>query len=431
MLRVPPSRGSHPPRGLTGAVLCVAVLGGCEANRPPTAPDPGSPAGRDSSPPSPVSPPSPPLGTGPESCANGHAGDFPCDGVSLRSRIALDVMGGTFGNDLWGWSDGEAGPEYALMGLNTGTAFVDVTNPEDPVFLGRLPTETEASFWRDIKVYRDHAFIVADGAGAHGMQVFDLARLRGSAASRTFEADAVYREFESAHNLAINEETGFAYAVGSDTCERGLHIVDLRVPANPQFRACHAAAPVHDVQCVVYRGVDAEHLDREICISSNEDHVAVVDVADKSAIRNLSSITYPELGFVHQGWLTPDHRFFLLGDEFDETDFGVPTRMHVFDVSDLDAPEYLFPYELETVATDHNLYVRGNLVFAANYSSGLRVLEIGELVNRELRQVAFFDTFPQNDDVHLEGAWSVYPYLPSGTVIVSDIHNGLFVLSLP
>ena len=75
--------------------------------------------------------------------------------------------------------------------------------------------------------------------------------------------------------------------------------------------------------------------------------------------------------------------------------------------------------------------MRGNLVFAANYSSGLRVLEIGELASRELREVAFFDTFPQNDEVDLEGAWSVYPFLPSGTVIVSDMLNGLFILSLP
>ena len=379
----------------------------------------------------PASPASPPLGAGPEPCANGRAGDFPCDGISLRSRMALGVMGGTFGNDLWGWSDGQAGPEYALMGLDTGTAFVDVSNPENPVFLGRLP-------------HRDRGVVLAGHQGLSGPRVHRRGRRRrprhagvrsgapqGTAAPRTFDADVVYREFEHAHNLAINEETGFAYAVGSDTCEGGLHIVDLRLPTNPQFRACHAATAVHDVQCVVYRGADAEHLDREICVSSNEDHVAVVDVTDKSALRILSSTTYPELGFVHQGWLTADHRFFLLGDEFDEVNFGVPTRMHVFDVSDLDAPEYLFPHELETRATDHNLYVRGNLVFAANYSSGLRVLEIGELANRELREVAFFDTFPQSDDVHLDGAWSVYPYLPSGTVIVSDIHNGLFVLSLP
>ena len=409
------------------AAVCAALLcacGGSGGQLPTSAVSPGS--GMDP----PV--PRPQFGVGPEMCQDGLAGDFPCDGISLRGRIALDAMGALFGNDIWGWSDGANGPEYALMGLDTGTAFVDVSNPEDPVFLGRLPTATEASLPRDIKVYRDHAYIVADSAGAHGMQVFDLARLRGlEAGSQTFEADVVYREFGYAHNLAINEETGFAYAVRTDTCERGLHIMDLRIPTNPQFRGCHAEAGTHDTQCVIYRGPDAEHLDREICVSSNEDHVAVVDVSDKSAPRTLSSTTYPQLAYVHQGWLTADHRFFLLGDELDEVRFGVRTRMHVFDVSDLDAPEYLFPHELETRATDHNLFVRDTLVFAANYSSGLRVLEIGDLANREIQEIAFFDTFPQEDGVRHNGAWSVYPYLPSGTVIVSDIYNGLFVLSLP
>ena len=85
-------------------------------------------------------------------------------------------MGGTQGNDIWGWFDAQSGNEYALMGMTNGTAFVDITDPEDPVFLGRLPTQTVESDWRDIKVYQDHAYIVADDAGAHGMHVFDLTR---------------------------------------------------------------------------------------------------------------------------------------------------------------------------------------------------------------------------------------------------------------
>ena len=345
--------------------------------------------------------------------------------------MPLSDMDGPAGNDLWGWADAETGNEYALMGMTNGTAFVDVSDPESPVFLGRLPTHTEASDWRDIKVYKDHAYVVADQSGAHGMQVFDLTRLRGLSESRTFAAEVVYGDFENTHNLAINEETGFAYAVGSNTCGGGLHIVDIRTPNNPMFRACHDAARTHDTQCVVYRGPDADHTGREICFSSNEDHFAVVDVTDKEAALTLSSSTYPDTGFVHQGWLTEDQRFFLLGDELDEQDHGVLTRTHVFDVSDLDAPAYVFAHELDTVATDHNLYVLANRVFEANYESGLRVLEFGDLGEREISEVAFFDTFPQGDDVAFAGAWSVYPYLPSGTVLVSDIDNGLFVLSMP
>ena len=406
-------------RAVAAATVCTAILYGCGGEG-------SSPLSASTDP----SPPPRPLGTGAEMCTNGSAGDFRCDGISLHRRVALDVMGGNTGNDIWGWSDPQTGQEVALMGMDNGAAFVDVSDPENPVFLGRLPTQTEESFWRDIKVYRDHAYIVADNAGAHGMQVFDLTRLRGLSAARTFDADVVYGDFEHAHNLAINEETGFAYAVSTDTCEGGLHIIDIQTPDNPRFRACHDSASTHDTQCVVYRGPDAEHLDREICVSSNEDHLEVVDVTDKSAPRILSSTTYQMLSYVHQGWLTQDHRFFLLGDEVDELEFSVRTRTHVFDVSDLDAPVYLYPHESDTRATDHNLYVLGNRVFQANYSSGLRVLELGDLADRELQEIAFFDTFPQGDGVGFEGAWSVYPYLPSGTIIVSDMFNGLFVLSM-
>lgn len=368
--------------------------------------------------------------SGPEDCVDGSAGGYSCKGISLEKRLALESMEGTMGNDLWGWTDSETGKEYALMGLSNGTAFVDVSDPQMPRFLGRLPTETVASLWRDIKVYRDHAYIVADGAGAHGMQIFDLTRLRGLSGSAEFSPDVVYDGFEHSHNLAINEETGFAYAVSTDTCSRGLHMMNIRTPNNPMFAGCHDAATTHDTQCVVYRGPDAEHRDREICFSSNENHVEVADVTDKSAPVTLSTSTYPQLAYVHQGWLTEDHRYFLLGDELDETRLGLSTRTHVFDVSDLEAPEHLYAHDLGTRATDHNLYVQGNRIFEANYSTGLRVLEFGDLAEEEIEEIAWFDTYPDNDGPALDGAWSVYPYLPSGTILVSDIRRGLFVLSM-
>ena len=339
-------------------------------------------------------------------------------------------MGDDFGNDLWGWHDEDTGREYALMGLGNGTAFVDVTTPDEPSYLGRLPTESESSLWRDIKVYQNYAYIVADHAGNHGMQVFDLTRLRNQSTPQEFVADTVYGDFEHSHNLVINEDSGFIYAVSTDTCEGGLHMIDLSIPNNPQFAGCHMTVRTHDSQCVLYDGPDADYADRELCFSSNEDHFEIVDVTDKSAPVTISTLTYEQLGYVHQGWLTDDHTFFLLGDELDESTFQQRTRTHVINVSNLDAPEYLYAYEHETQATDHNLYVLGDRVFEANYTVGLRVLEFGDLSIQEISEIAFFDTFPEHDDVSLTGAWSVFPYLPSGTIIVSDIENGLFVLTL-
>ena len=381
-----------------------------------------------------VSNPLPPpaeLSIGPAACSGGSAGGFSCSGISLRKRVPLNAMNGTTGNDVWGWADAQSGNEYALMGMTSATAFVDVTNPDNPVFLGTLPTQTVASAWRDIKVFQNHAYIVADGAGAHGMQVFDLTRLRGQSAPQTFAADVVYADFTSAHNIAINEDTGFAYVVGSNTCNEGLHMIDISEPLNPLFAGCHTTFEVHDAQCTNYQGPDADHVDSEICANSAKDRVEIVDVTVKSAPLSLSSTTYPQLGFVHQAWLTEDHRFLLVGDELDELNFDVATRTHVIDVTDLDAPVFAFTYEAATTSIDHNLYVHGNRVFEANYTSGLHVLDISNLATGELTETAFFDTFPDSEAAEFDGAWSVYPYLPSGTILVSDVSNGLFILSLP
>lgn len=384
-----------------------------------------------------VSPPLPPpsgLSTGPAACTGGDAGGFPCSGIDLRARVPHTDMGGSGGNDIWGWTDTTNGNEYALVGMTDGTAFVDVTDANNPVYLGRLPTNTAASVWRDIKVYSNHAYIVADAAAAHGMQVFDLTRLRGVTAPQTFAADVVYGDFGSAHNVAINEDSGFAYAVGISsgmiTCAEGLHMIDISTPNNPLFAGCHVGFDVHDTQCVDYMGPDPDHAGAEICFSSASNVVEIADVTAKAAPQTLSTLAYPDLRFVHQGWASEDHRFLFIGDELDESNLGVPTRTIVIDISDLDNPAYVYTYEAVTRSIDHNMYVLGNRLFQANYTTGLRVIEFNDPAAQDLAEIAFFDTFPANDNVGFDGAWSVYPYFPSGNLIVNDDANGLFVLTM-
>ncbi|MEE8522320.1 MAG: choice-of-anchor B family protein, partial [Thermoanaerobaculia bacterium] len=175
-------------------------------------------------------------------CVGGSANGFACSGIDLLANLPLSAMGGGNGNDIWGWTDPVTGTEYALMGRTTGTAFVDLSDPENPVYVGNLPTQTTSSSWRDIKTYADHAFIVADSAGSHGMQVFDLSQLRSVASPPvTFSATAVYSGFGSAHNIVINEDSGFAYAVDSGTCSNGLHMINISNPTSPVSAGCHSA----------------------------------------------------------------------------------------------------------------------------------------------------------------------------------------------
>jgi choice-of-anchor B domain-containing protein len=366
---------------------------------------------------------------GPTRCVNGFAGGYPCARVDVESFVPTSTIGGGTTNDIWGWTDPATGKEYALIGRTTGTSFVDISNPGAPVYVGNLPTHSQSSTWRGIKVYADHAFIVSEAA-AHGLQVFDLAQLRTvTTPPVTFAATTHYAGFSRAHTVAINEETGFLYAAGSNSCSGGLHMVDIRTPSAPTFAGCFSAdGYTHETQCVVYRGPDARYSGREICFNANEDTLTIVDVSNKSAPKMLARKFYAGKGYTHQGWLTEDHRHFLLDDEKDETQLRVNTRTHVFDVSDLIVPRVLGVYEGSSIAIDHNQYVRGGHVFQSNYSSGLRVLDLTDIQTAVLKEIGFFDVRPEDDFPTYNGAWSSFPFFDSGIVIVSSIERGLFVL---
>ena len=362
-------------------------------------------------------------------CVDGMADIFPCSNVDLLSHLTLAEIGGGNGNDNWGWMDKETGREFALVGRTNGTAFVEITDPENPVYLGNLPTHATTSTWRDIKVYKDHAFVVADNNSGHGMQVFDLKQLRDvQSPPATFTNTAHYDDFSSAHNIVINEESGFAYAVGSNDCNGGLHMIDIRTPTAPIFAGCFGDdGYTHDAQCVTYQGPDTEHAGDEICFNSNTDSLTIVDVTDKKNPVMLSRTTYENSGYTHQGWLTGDQSTFVLDDELDEVFNGNNTRTFLFDVSDLEQPTLKKAHNAKTVAIDHNQYVHGKFVYQANYTTGLRILSLSDGLDG-LEEVAFFDTFPANDSNSFSGAWSVYPFFDSGVAIISDMNRGLFVV---
>src|SRR5919205_1291851 len=334
-------------------------------------------------------------------CVGGMAATFPCNKVDLAALLPVNDIDGTTAanvtaNDIWGWTDPLTDREYALVGLSNGVAFVDVTSPTAPVYLGNLPRTATASdsLWRSLKVYRNHLFVVSEAVG-HGLHVFDLTRLRGVSARQTFAGTAHYDNFSSAHTINVDEETGYLYVAGSkpnasrtpnvDTCPGvsatkggGLHVVDARNPAAPAFAGCvNEDGYTHETECVVYRGPDVQHQGREICFSSNEDTLTIVDVTNKSAPLQLSRTTYAGVGYTHQGWLTGDQKTFLINDELDEQNFALPkNRTFVWDVSDLDAPFVQTVFQGSTQSIDHNLYVRSLQAFQSNYRSGLRVIDV-------------------------------------------------------
>jgi len=365
-------------------------------------------------------------------CENGMAGDFPCNGFDLLGRVTLFEFSASAANDIWGWTDSTTGNEYALVGLDNGTAFVDITNDGNPIYLGKLSSATSSSPWRDVKVYQDYAMIVSEAAG-HGMQIFDLTQLRNvENPPISFSATARYTGIGNAHNVVINEEMGFAYPVGTarnDEFNGGVHFVDIQNPLSPTGVGGYGVnGYTHDAQVITYNGPDADYTGSEIFIGSNETQIAIADITDKANPIEISTLNYNQLGYTHQGWFTEDQRFFILGDELDELDFGFRSRTLVFDVQDLDNPVLHTTYTGSTAAIDHNGYVLGDEFFLANYTAGVRVLDISDIENENISEIGFFDTFPSNDATQFDGVWSVYPYFESGKILVNDINTGLFII---
>ena len=394
-------------------------------------------------------------GEHPEPTGGGSGAFTSSNRVQQLGRLTVSQLGGvSLNNDIWGWTDSATGREYALVGLHNGTSFVDVTNPSSPTLIGRLPPQASNSAWRDIKVYQDYAYIVSE-AGGHGLQIFDLTELRTTTPGTVFSTtpgnpDAPgnsylfhHTSFGNAHNIAINESTGFAYIVGSSRESGGLHVLDLNVngstssPIKPAVSGVGFSADgyTHDVQVVTYQGADTSYVGKEIAFASNTDTLTIVDMSNKSAPVQLSRTTYTDSAYAHQGWLSDDHEFFFMNDELDEPNTAPNTRTHIWDVKQLGSPQYLGFYEANLSTKDHNLYVHEGLIYAANYTSGLRILDPTSAAgdnsrNPSVTEIGFLDTFPTNNDSNFNGAWSVYPFFDSGTVIVNDRSNGLFTARL-
>ncbi len=369
----------------------------------------------------------------------------------------------TFFNDIWGYTDTEAMREYALLGATQGLIVVEVTEPSNPDIIGILPSRGydifeddvgEGNFWRDVKVYDGHAFVVSEQQD-QGIQVLDLKALSEidlSDGPVILETVAIYDKMSSSHNIFINEDSGFAYAIGTNTCLGGVEMVDVIDPTNPIDAGCYKDhGYIHDIQCVNYQGPDERYQGREICVGSagevngfiDDDaealaRISIIDVTDKENVNPIAFFSYNQVEGVayysHQGWFTEDQRYFLHDDEYDEFAGTVATTTtRIWDMADLEDPIQIGETTNDVISIDHNLYTHGNFSIHSNYTSGLRIFDASNVAQGELTEVAFFDMFPDDDGLEVpsfDGTWSNYPYfeINPNLIAVSSIDNGLFLL---
>lgn len=351
--------------------------------------------------------------------------NFPSRGVKLMSWLPLGEFGShSSGADCWGYVS-QSGREYAIIGLSRGTGFVDITQPGNARIIAVIAGPN--SLWKDVEIYRNYCYAVSEGGS--GIQVIDLSRIDEGIVTKVREVTT--GGTPATHTVIVNVDSGYLYRCGGDN--NGLRIYDLSDPANPNYVASWSTRYVHECQVVSY--TNGPYAGREIVFAYTgynggwvQTGLDILDVTDKRNIRSLSRSFWPQAGYSHQGWLTPDRRYLYVGDELDEQHFNLPTTTHIFEVQNLQAPRHLGSFTNNSRATGHNMYTHGRRLYQANYTSGLRIFDISNPTAPV--ETAWFDTYPSSDGNNFTGLWGCYPYFPSGTIIGSDMVSGLFVWRL-
>ena len=384
-------------------------------------------------------------------CEFGLAGDHPCENMDLLSHVPLSAfsVNPTAANDIWGFYDLNDNREYAIIGLRNGVGVVEVTDPTNPRVVGSVASQSTA--WRDLKVYQyfnhrdnrweSYAYVTADSASV-GTMVVDLRELpdsisAGITSSNDISAHNVYlSNVDYATGVALTGMTPYLHIAGSNQQGGSFNSYGLTDPEQPnpvyvnesssRSNYSHDVSSMiitddrKDTQCVLSQAFC------EIFFDFNENNFQIWDKTNNVSPSRLSTTSYQNVSYVHSGWYTEDKQVVLVHDELDESNFGLNTTVRLFELSDFRAPSLLSIWTGPTRAIDHNGFVRGNRYYMSNYTRGMTVLDISN--PQDPKEVGFFDTFPVSDNGSFNGAWGVYPYLPSGNILVSDISSGLYIV---
>jgi choice-of-anchor B domain-containing protein len=387
----------------------------------------------------------------PAECVQGMAGQFPCRNLDFVSQIPLAQFSSrpVSAANVWGFVDLNDNREYAVVGLSNGTAIVEVTDPANPREVVTIPGN--ASLWREVKVFqvrdtaasrwRAYAYVTTEAANS-GLQTIDMSDLPRTAvlASTNHSTSSQHTLYVSnidyATNTALPGVTPRLYLAGTKGGGTGIGswvAYSLAAPSQPNFvDGTSIGGYMHDSTSLLVTDSRAMQVcGRPVCtvlVDFNVEQVQLWDVTNELQAVFLGSATNPNNAYIHSGWPTTNGSHVIFHDEVEEIRYGLPTRLYTLDLANLNAPTVQVSHTGPTSTTDHNGYMRGTSYYVSHYRRGVVVYDAAN--PNALVEIANFDNYvtPSSNIAGTDGTWGVYPFLPSGTLLVSDIENGLFVL---
>lgn len=312
----------------------------------------------------------------------------------------------------WGYVAPD-GREYAILGCQTGTSIIDITDAPTLREVSFIPGPT--SNWREMKTYKQYAYVVTEnGTGpAAGVQIIDLTNLPTSATlAKTYvwtdTINGTPTLIPRVHSISVSGN--YLYLNGGNY--NGIRILDVTDPVNPVKAGVYAGPYIHD-----------SHIRNDTIYASAINAgggLDIVDARNKSNPTRIKLLQYPGSG-THNAWTTANREYVATTDEVGTT----PKTLKIWDIRDLQNPTKVGELAVGS-AIVHNVFIKGNLAYVAWYTAGIRVVDLSNPANPQI--VGSYDTYPLHDNAAYAGAWGADPYFPSGKVIISDMQTGLHVV---
>lgn len=315
-------------------------------------------------------------------------------------------------NEVWGFV--QEGREYAVIGSTDGTHIFDVTDTTNIYMAEYIPGAVQGGMvvHRDYHDFNGYLYIVCD-EGPSTLQIADLTHLPDSAPV-VYDSNAL---FSRSHNIFIDSTNAIMYVCGGNN---RLNLYDLSTPEAPQLLMnCSAELPfwnsigyIHDIYVedgIAYCNAETRGL-------------FIVDFTDLLNVTVLGSLTqYPDQGYNHSGWLHPSQNIYAMADETHGMDIKI---LDVSDKSDIKVVSQINS-GVDPNSIAHNLIFDGDYLYISYYYDGLYVYDVTDPSNPKVVDV--YDTSTLPHATRYEGCWGVYPFLPSGLIVVSDMQNGLYL----
>jgi len=302
-------------------------------------------------------------------------------------------------NDCWGYTAPD-GREYALLGVRNGTSIIDITDTPALHEVAFIPSVF--STWKDIKTYRQYAYVVTDASG-EGIQIIDLSMLPDTA----WLIKAYTGSGGTSHNLSIDTSNALLYMEG--TSGFPVRVISLSDPENLSELSTFGIE-CHDVYVQNNIAYVAEGFSGSVGIYS------LVNPLQPALLRRFS---IPSPGYVHNTWVSADGTVLMTTEE-------TPGKtVKLWDISDLDAITPVSQY-LAAEQLAHNVHIKGSFAYISHYKDGLRIVDISN--PESISEVGYYDTYDSTLTEPFHGAWGAFPFFNSGKILISDMESGLFVV---